>query len=141
MITSLNEYFIEWVLNWMSNSLNDYFTGWVLHRMSISLNEHLTECVLHVSSQALIMQHAALWNEKKWNYPSLASCLVFFSRTSHLNCIITQIQFPKIWFIHSYTSESSSDVLFFFIFYCIVFYHETIMHHNTSVFTWRHVRI
>ena len=42
MNTSLNEYFTERVLRWMSNSLNEYSTEWVLHWMSTSLNEYFT---------------------------------------------------------------------------------------------------
>ena len=82
MSTSKVKYFTDWVLNWMSTSLNVYFTEWVLLWMSSSPNEYFTEWVHHVSSEALTMHHAALWNEKKKlsNHPSLASCEVFFSK-------------------------------------------------------------
>ena len=50
---------IEWVIYWMSSLLNEYFTEWVV--------------APHVSSEALTMQVVALWNEKLWNHPLLAS--------------------------------------------------------------------
>ena len=53
MSTSLNEYFTEWVLHWMSTSLNEYFTEWVLEWMSTSLNEDFTEWILHWKSTSL----------------------------------------------------------------------------------------
>ena len=56
--------------------------------MCTSLTEYFTEWVLapHVFSQALTMQHAALWNEKLWNHPLPESCEVFFfnNPTFHL---------------------------------------------------------
>ena len=71
---SRNEYFAKWLLHWLSTSLKEYFTEGVLHWMSIL---HWMSTSSHVSSEALNMQHAILWNEKLSSHPSLASCEVF----------------------------------------------------------------
>ena len=52
MSTSLNEYFTERLLHWISTSLSEYLTDLVLHRTSTSLNESLPPRFLWGSDHA-----------------------------------------------------------------------------------------